>query len=315
MDTFKDSVAPRQKSAIHEPNEFSDHHWQQEYTSTAAYLEDLTLRISAELRTPEPRSSPIVLKHVSEDFMLANAEVHECPVPFAGCREHFFEILEQHLKSGGAFAQEITNVSVNVQKGSKRAVVFMAVHERGPVNGKILSREGVSVMHWERSTEDHGAIRQQEAPSNGGCAIAWTPPGQSTAAFLEDMMHALIAEFIRNRNFLASDLYRKHVHPDVTMMGFRGHTTDAVERYVEGDELGWVFEVHNMTAKIRRGTREADVYYTVREREDARSGGKMLMKEVCAEALWQRRVEDGVWQLYRLTLLYGDGDESGPADV
>lgn len=140
---------------------------------------------------------------------------------------------------------------------------------------------------------------QSDAASSDGAASPWIPQGQTTAAYLEHLTRALADDFTAGPQCMDSDLFRKHVHPNLIMTGLIQNIAESAERYVKGHSTAdLTFELHNVTAKVHRGTREAEVYYTVREYTRS-SEGNFLTREVCAESLWQRRAEDGVWQVYR----------------
>ncbi|KAF2166422.1 hypothetical protein M409DRAFT_23065 [Zasmidium cellare ATCC 36951] len=158
-------------------------------------------------------------------------------------------------------------------------------------------------------------VQKGEAASSDGAASPWIPQGQTTAAYLEHLTRALAADFKAGSQCLESDLFRKHVHPNLIMTGSPNNIADGAEQYAKGyPTADLAFELHNITAKVHRGTREAEVYFSMREY--ARSAGEnVLIRELCCEAFWQRRVEDGVWQIYRHNLLRGGGDESRSAGV
>lgn len=138
----------------HVPEQSSDNQRQQTCRSAAEHLESLTTQLVAEVQGPNIRSSPLIRKHLSESYTMTNVEAHECPIVGASGREGCLDAIEQYLEKNGAFMPSVSHISVNVQKGSQRAVVFMTIRDRGFVNGKLLWREGVSVMHWERCAED-----------------------------------------------------------------------------------------------------------------------------------------------------------------
>lgn len=128
--------------------------WIPECRSTALYLDDLQRKIMAEYQTNDFRNSPLLRKHIDENYMMLHSSTSENPLPFARNREEVFDNVEMALKHDKAFAWTIDNVSVNVHRGTRTAEIWFVVQERYTEKGQVLWREGCAVNFFERRLED-----------------------------------------------------------------------------------------------------------------------------------------------------------------
>ncbi|KAF2170211.1 hypothetical protein M409DRAFT_51954 [Zasmidium cellare ATCC 36951] len=124
----------------------------------------------------------------------------------------------------------------------------------------------------------------------------------STARYLEDLCRRLMAEYL-SPNFRNSSFINRHVHKDFTwndagtMLGdgplphFRGRQDHfKVWEKFQQENPTYVAEAYNYTAKVHRGTRTAEVYFTTLEKW--MSNGRLVTRESCGVSFWERQPED-----------------------
>lgn len=146
---------------------------------------------------------------------------------------------------------------------------------------------------------------QRAAPDRGSSKKLLLPPGQSTASYLEDLTAAMAMEWA-NEEPERSNLMQKHLHPDFVAGDQETH--DCLLKFFarsDKERLEWAkhvndqrdIEVYNVTAKVHRGTKRAEVFFLTRQKIVL--GGVEVMRENVNVSHWQRRVEDNVWQMIR----------------
>lgn len=156
--------------------------------------------------------------------------------------------------------------------------------------------------------------RHAQPVDSGDVEHAWIPQGQSTAAYLEDLTLQLIRETATLG--YQSALLRKHAHQDFLMADTAHYNclvtkTQGVETILENleelmqSDVSFGVEVLNVTASVQRGTRFAEVYMTTLETSTPHE--QAMKREACSVLYWERRLQDGVWIVYRHASMRGSG--------
>lgn len=121
---------------------------------TAVYLEKLQRTVMAEFMKKNFRKSPILRKHISEHYTMANSSVCDCPIPLGVGREEVFDNVETICREEPGVGIEIHGVTAVVRRGNTRAVVYFNIREKIIACGEPFWRQGFAACNWRRRPED-----------------------------------------------------------------------------------------------------------------------------------------------------------------
>lgn len=186
-------------------------------------------------------------------------------------------------------------------------------HPNACIKTSRMSPTATDAIDVQQELQQDESEGFEEGDSDGACEGVHKPARQSTASYLEDLTRIL---FTTIKPGVAGNLtlLRKHLHPDFVLVNESVHdclipqakgidaTMALIESYAKS-EMVCQLEPFNVTALVHRGTRHAQVYFTMRE--SAISFGKVIGREICSVVFWRRQPEDGLWVAYRHSSIRG----------
>ncbi|KAK4503870.1 hypothetical protein PRZ48_004785 [Zasmidium cellare] len=272
------------------------------YNSTAHYLEDLTRKMIAELLTHDFRNSSLLNKHEHEDFIFASTgDGNDCPLPYFQGRQNHFDAMDHLFKQDPTYKMELHNPVALVHRGTRKAEVYSVVALDNVDFGLDNSKDFQSDYHVDRTASVTPANPHEHLEVLGY---------KSTKRYLEDLGRRMMIAYF-SPDLKDSLLLQRHEHDDFIYSDAGGIPSERPLPYFRGrqehHELLQKFlqqnptykkEILNVTAKVHRGTRKAEVYHTAIEKWQ--TDGHLEL-----ESIWQMVIEPHDNRLYYFLQLHG----------